>query len=141
MIMRPFVGEVLVGRIRSCTEEGVCVSLHFFDDVFIPARCLQASSRFNTEERLWVWHYDGNDLFMDLDEPIRFRVLGDAFAEIAPARKETAMLKANKIAAGSPPGEIDAVAAAELPAPVAPYKIIGTIAESGLGLLSWWKQE
>ena len=147
--MRPFVGEVLVGKIRSCTEEGISVSLVFFDDVFIPAHCLQSSSRFDSNERLWVWCYDGNDLYMDLDEPVRFRVLGDAFSQVAPAKKEAAMLKAASRIGGFPnaaPSESDSpsaalaqVSAADLPQSiVSPYKVVGTMAEAGLGLISWW---
>lgn len=143
VVMRPVVGEVLVGKIRACSEEGVSVSLLFFDDIIIPAHCLQASSRFDANERLWVWCYDGNDLYMDLEETVRFRVLGDAFAQIAPAKKEAAMLKAAGRIGAVSEGNNDAnsVTQADLPQTlVPPYKIIGTMAEPGLGLISWWNQ-
>ncbi len=41
IVLRPFEGEVIVGKIRSCDEDGVHVALEFFDDVIIPANCLQ----------------------------------------------------------------------------------------------------
>ncbi len=44
VVLRPFVGEILVGRIRQCSEEGVHVSIGFFDDILIPASCLQTNS-------------------------------------------------------------------------------------------------
>lgn len=35
VVFRPFIGETLVGKIRSCSREGVHVSLGFFDDILI----------------------------------------------------------------------------------------------------------
>ena len=139
VVFRPFVGEVLIGKIRSCTEEGLSVSLAFFDDIFIPAHCLQSGSTFNTEERLWVWNYDGNELFMDLDEKIRFRVLAESFAEVAPVLKEALLASvANKLSGTSALTEADQKMALESVSTVPPYKIIASVAEDGLGLLSWW---
>ena len=139
VVFKPFVGEVLIGKIRSCTEEGLSVSLTFFDDIFIPAHCLQTGSTFNTEERLWVWNYDGNELFMDLDEKIRFRVLAESFAEVAPVQKEALLAAvANKLSGTSALTEADQKLALDSVSTVPPYKIIASVAEDGLGLLSWW---
>lgn len=139
IVFKPFVGEVLIGKIRSCTEEGLSVSLSFFDDIFIPAHCLQPGSTFNTEERLWVWNYDGNELFMDLDEKIRFRVLAGSFAEVAPVQKEALLASvANKLSGTSALTEADQKLALESVPTVPPFKIIGSVAEDGLGLLTWW---
>lgn len=139
IVFRPFVGEVLVGRIRSCTEEGLSVSLTFFDDIFIPAHCLQPGTVFNADERLWVWNYDGNELFMDLDERIRLRVLGESFTEVAPVQKEALLASvANKLNAAAPITNVDQQVALDATPPTPPYKIIATIAEDGLGLASWW---
>lgn len=41
VVFRPFVGEVMVGKIKACTKEGVQVSMDFFDDVIIPSYSLQ----------------------------------------------------------------------------------------------------
>lgn len=41
VVMRPFEGELLIGKIRSCGEEGLHIDMGFFQDVFIPANCLQ----------------------------------------------------------------------------------------------------
>lgn len=115
------------------------VSLSFFNDIFIPAHCLQPGSAFNTEERLWVWNYDGNELFMDLDEKIRFRVLAETFAEVAPVQKEALLASvANKMNGSGSLTESDEKLALESVATVPPYKIIGSVAEDGLGLLTWW---
>lgn len=65
------------------------VTLGFFDDIVIPPTALQHPSRFEEPEQAWVWEYpleDGekHDLFMDIGEPIKFRVSGDIFEESSP---------------------------------------------------------
>jgi len=57
--MRPFEGEVLTGKIRSCSDDGVygntktvafsflnllIVDMEFFEDILIPASCLQSGT-------------------------------------------------------------------------------------------------
>ena len=41
------------------------------------------------EEQLWVWEYSaeggGHDLFMDIDEEVRFRVLEEVFVDVSPS--------------------------------------------------------
>jgi DNA-directed RNA polymerase III subunit RPC8 len=139
VVFKPFVGEVLIGKIRSCTEEGLSISLTFFDDIFIPAHCLQPGTAFNSSERLWVWNYDGNELFMDLDEPIRFRVLAQSFTETAPVQKEALLAAvANKLNGIGEVGKREEELAQEAVQMQPPFKIIATVAEDGLGLLSWW---
>ncbi len=40
VIFRPFVGEIITGKIRKNSKEGIQVTLGFFDDIFIPSDCL-----------------------------------------------------------------------------------------------------
>lgn len=44
MVFRPFVGEVLVGRVAQSSEGGLRVSLGFFDDIIVPSFLLQTPS-------------------------------------------------------------------------------------------------
>ena len=44
MVFRPFVGEVLVGRVAQSSEGGLRVSLGFFDDIIVPSYLLQTPS-------------------------------------------------------------------------------------------------
>lgn len=44
VVFRPFVGEVLKGRIVSCTEEHIRVSMDFVQDIIIPSYALQTPS-------------------------------------------------------------------------------------------------
>jgi len=55
---KPFRGEIITGKVRACSEDGIYVSLGFFEDVFIPATELQVPSTFQTSEQLWVWTYE-----------------------------------------------------------------------------------
>lgn len=41
IIFRPFVGEILEGKVRSSSEEGIHITLGFFDDILVPASCMQ----------------------------------------------------------------------------------------------------
>ena len=44
------------------------------------------------DEQLWVWEYatdqGGHDLFMDINEEIRFRVVDEMFTDLSPAGPE-----------------------------------------------------
>jgi DNA-directed RNA polymerase subunit E'/Rpb7 len=60
VVFRPFVGEVITGKLRACGKEGLYISLgEFFDDVFVPEHALQEPSFFNDVEKLWLWKFDG----------------------------------------------------------------------------------
>lgn len=40
VVFRPFIGEVLTGKIANCSQDGIRISLGFFDDIFIPSHLL-----------------------------------------------------------------------------------------------------
>lgn len=125
VIFRPFMEEIIVGKIKNCSKEGVHITLGFFDDIFVPSANLQHPSRFDDAEQVWIWEYDNNgdkhDLFMDQGEPVKFRVTAESFVESSP----------------TPCPDSDKVT--EKPNAEVPYSITGTINEPGLGLLSWWE--
>jgi len=128
VVFRPFQDEILNGKIKSCSPEGVHVSMGFFDDILIPSDSLQHPAKFDESEQLWVWQYeteDGkHDLFMDIGEEVRFRVVDEIFTDTSPVGPETASNVTNEL----PEGE----------SKKAPYVILGTVSEPGLGLLTWW---
>lgn len=108
IVFRPTIGEVISGKIRSCSREGVhskfqiprefsksfnnkiiSVTLGFFDDILIPPSALQYPSRFEEAEQAWVWEYPNeeggkHDLYMDIGETIKFRVANELFEESSP---------------------------------------------------------
>eukprot|EP00741_Cyanophora_paradoxa_P002460 tig00000076_g2384.t1 len=124
VLFRPHIDEVIVGKVAECTSEGVHVSLGFFDDIFIPHHFLQQPSVFDKSEQLWVWKFEGNDLFMDLQEDIRFRVKTVHFNTGPPM---------------GAPGSAQALAKAANAGPATPPMLIeASVSEDGLGLCSWW---
>ena len=108
IVFRPSIGDIICGKIRSCSREGVHgkvlikivnkskplnftvpVTLGFFDDIIILPTSLQHPSRFEEAEQAWVWEYpvedgDKHDLYMDIGEPVKFRVTGEIFEENSP---------------------------------------------------------
>ncbi|KAI8322679.1 hypothetical protein GQ54DRAFT_142620 [Martensiomyces pterosporus] len=120
IVFRPFRDEILMGRIRSSSPEGVQISMGFFDDIRVPSDQMPPGSEFNATEGVWVWKYNGDDLFMDLDESVRFRVLASEFLDVNPPRPKV--------------GDADTAPVSHPP----PYKLICSMADSGLGLVSWW---
>ncbi|KAI8989299.1 RNA polymerase III subunit Rpc25-domain-containing protein [Pilobolus umbonatus] len=134
VVFRPFIGEVLTGKIKSCSPSGVSVTMGFFDDIIIPSGALQPGSNFDPAENVWVWNYEGEKMFMDVEEPIRFRVLRELFTDTTPTSHRP-------VAAGRRQSIVDATASSDLAAnstKIPPYSITCTIQEDGLGLLSWW---
>ncbi|XP_023025503.1 RNA polymerase III subunit H [Leptinotarsa decemlineata] len=127
IVFRPFMEEILIGKIRSCSQVGVHVTMGFFEDILIPPTALQHPSRFDENEQAWVWEYDmgddnKHDLFMDAGASIRFRVTAEMFNETCPAGpqvQESQESSENKT----------------------PYALMGSINEDGLGLLSWWDNQ
>ncbi|CAO3579396.1 unnamed protein product [Absidia cylindrospora] len=137
-VFRPFVGEVLTGRIKSCSPSGVRVTMGFFDDIHIPGATLQAGSEFDPAEQVWVWNYNGEKMYMDIDEPIRFRVLRELFTDTTPTHHSTT---GGANPAGRRQSVADVSASNDLAAnstKIPPYALTCTIQEDGLGLLSWW---
>ncbi|XP_070579324.1 DNA-directed RNA polymerase III subunit RPC8-like [Ptychodera flava] len=127
IVFRPFMDEILIGKIRSCSRDGVHVSLGFFDDVLIAPDSLQEPKRFDEAEQLWVWEYETeegtHDLFMDINEEIRFRVIDETFVDTTPVGPKT-------IGEGAEVTDKDAKRS--------PYSLTGSITEPGLGVLLWW---
>ena len=123
MFFRPLVGEVLQGKLVASDERGLQISLGFFHDIHVPERFLQDPSVFNQEEKVWVWKFGENDMFMDIGEEIRFRVLSVKFPD------PTA-----NVVKKQPDGT-------QLVQLIEPMQVIGDINRDGLGLLAWWTHD
>jgi hypothetical protein len=57
VVFRPLPGEILQGRIRSCSEKGLFITLGFFEDIVVPPVEMQPDTHFDQKEQLWVWKY------------------------------------------------------------------------------------
>ncbi|GAB1299634.1 DNA-directed RNA polymerase III subunit RPC8 [Apodemus speciosus] len=120
VVFHPFLDEILIGKIKGCSPEGVHEDSHGT----IVALTLDSSDE---TEQVWVWEYEteegAHDLYMDTGEEIRFRVVDESFVDTSP----------------SGPSSAEAASSSEeLPKKEAPYTLVGSISEPGLGLLSWW---
>ncbi|GJC99610.1 RNA polymerase III subunit Rpc25 [Colletotrichum higginsianum] len=77
----PFKGEVMFGRIRSSTPAGINLRTDFFDDIFIPFDELPEGA----ELYLWIWNIEGDRLFYDNHEMVRFQVIDEEWHDQTPA--------------------------------------------------------
>uniref|UniRef100_A0A0N4Z0I0 DNA-directed RNA polymerase III subunit RPC8 n=1 Tax=Parastrongyloides trichosuri TaxID=131310 RepID=A0A0N4Z0I0_PARTI len=119
-VWRPIINEVIQGVIQKSEPTGLTVSLNFFSDIFIPKDKLPKVSKFCTNQNAWYWAYcdeEGNEaaqLYMDKGKVIKFKVVETIWNDI-------------------PVGIEDEKLSTE-----APMKVVGTIADTGLGVISWW---
>eukprot|EP00035_Acanthoeca_spectabilis_P040436 m.69901 g.69901 ORF g.69901 m.69901 type:complete len:198 (+) comp9988_c0_seq1:427-1020(+) len=123
VVFRPFHGEILQGRIRSCSEKGLFVTMGFFEDIIVPPTEMQPDTYFDTKEQLWVWKYGDADLFMEIDEVIHFRVVRDVFNDITPGAT---------VGSAAETSDVEK----EL---LSPYVLTGSVNDFGLGVASWWE--
>lgn len=87
IVFRPFVGEVITGRIAACTEAGLKISLGFFDDILVPPHFLFPGTIWDSDEKTWIWKTPDSDLFLDVDEVVRIRIEEEEFVDITPGKK------------------------------------------------------
>lgn len=120
IVWKPFVGEVLTGSVFDCTPEGIKVRLDFFDDIFVPKMYLFENCFFKSEEKAWVWKpEEGSELYIDINDEIRFRVEEECFSEVKQKSSTIELGKEEKNA---------------LP----PYFLIASCQTDGMGCASWW---
>lgn len=128
IVFRPQVGELLCGTLRSSSKEGLNISLGFFDSIIVPPQHLNEPSNFNETDQTWTWSFedesDTHVLRLEIGEQVRFRVHGEEFVDVSPQGP-------------TGPGAVQ-IAKTSDPDKEVPYTIVGSICESGLGLVKWW---
>ncbi|KAH9479096.1 DNA-directed RNA polymerase III subunit rpc8 [Psilocybe cubensis] len=141
VVFRPFTSEVLIGKVKSSDEDGIRVTLGFFDDMYIPASYLPQPTAFDPNERAHFWIPDSplttatelldtplsSRMYIDQGEVVRVRVESDEFCDFEPG----------------PPRAVDGVFAGvgkegSGTGGRAPYLVCCSIAEQGLGPVAWW---
>ncbi|KAL3138870.1 hypothetical protein ABBQ32_005698 [Trebouxia sp. C0010 RCD-2024] len=129
VVFKPFVGQVLLGQLKSCNNKGLKVDLGFFDDLFVPEHNFPAEYWFHSQDGLWVWKYEGNDIYLDLKETIRVRVMEVRFNPV-PTEVERQGDESDTIPRGTEGN------------PFTPMEVIASVNDDdipGLGLTSWWE--
>lgn len=121
VVWKPFIGEILTGWVADCSAEGIKVKLEFFDEIFVPKNYLFENCSFKPVEKAWIWLPDAEtELFIDVNDKIRFRVEEEIFVNIKP--------KSSSEAAGT-----------EEPVNKAPpYALLASCQTDGMGCVSWW---
>ncbi|KAF8638765.1 hypothetical protein AX17_001981 [Amanita inopinata Kibby_2008] len=136
VVFRPFTSEVIVAKVKSSDEDGIRLTLGFFDDIYIPTAYLPQPTAFDPNERAHFWLPDSSlttvhemldtplteRMYIDQGEVIRVRVEADEFYDDEPG----------------PPKALDGVVVRHEPKR-APYVVICSIVEQGLGPVAWWK--
>ncbi|KAL5513107.1 RPC25 [Sanghuangporus vaninii] len=147
VVFRPFAGEVILAKVKSSDEEGIRLSIGFFDDMHVPHSYLPVPSAFDPSERahFWVAHHppleaDPNHICTQhelLDTPTSERMYIDT-GDVLRARVETDEFYDDE--PGPPKATEGGVMLAKAERRRPPYFIICSIAEQGLGPIAWWKQ-
>lgn len=121
VVWKPFIGEILCGWVADCSPEGIKVRMKFFDDIFIPKDYLFEGCVFKPAERAWVWKPDDDtELFIDVNEKIRFRVEEEVFVNVKPKTSS------------------EALGLDENTTKTPPYALIASCQTDGMGCVSWW---
>ncbi|WVW78318.1 hypothetical protein I302_100272 [Kwoniella bestiolae CBS 10118] len=145
MLFAPFVGEVIVGKVLATTKSYIRVSLGFFQDIYVVPSLLPPNSSYDPDQKKYFWVSADEDgtmltqeqlansiiadrLYIDDGEPIRFRVDSIDWQDVRPTPQSA-------LAEIGGEGVIE-----KDPIEKAGFKILATIAESGLGVTSWWSQ-
>ena len=142
LVFNPWKGEVLKGKIKEQSEEGIVVDLDFVE-AFIPAALTMENSYFDPELQIWVWKYEGNynclfileyDLYYDNGKEIRFAVHSTDFSKIQTINQHTEVALVNN--ENSDHQDIKSLEKTKRGV----YKVIGSWQTDGLGLSLWWEQ-
>lgn len=126
VVWKPFIGEILTGWVLECTADGVKVKMEFFDEIFIPKNYFFENCSFRPEDKAWVWAPDDEtELFIDLNEKIRFRIEEEIFVNIKPKSS------AEAIGLGQEDEE-------NKKDKIPPYALLASCQTDGMGCVSWW---
>ena len=144
----PFVGELLIGRIKQSDHSGLLVTLDFYDWIVILPADMQQPAVYDAAEGLWLWRYDGHELYMDIDQPIRVKVLSVEYAKRVEPTAEAGGVGGGEVEVSGGSGSGGSGGGGEVGGGVgvrdsiANYRpamrVNASIKEDGLGLLTWW---
>ncbi|PQP98141.1 DNA-directed RNA polymerase III subunit RPC8 [Prunus yedoensis var. nudiflora] len=124
IMFRPFVGEIIVAKLKESTANGLRLSLEFFDDIYVPVHLLPVPSHSvpdpgKRDRVVWIWKFPDSDEELVIDGIDQFQM-------------------ADKIPIHSvnfPPIPIEQP---EDSKPFAPMVVTGSIHFDGLVPVSWW---
>ncbi|XP_038897233.1 DNA-directed RNA polymerase III subunit RPC8 isoform X1 [Benincasa hispida] len=135
IVFRPFVGEVIIGKVKESNAKGLRISLGFFEDINVPVELLPSGSKFepdlnNGGKLRWVWEYQDVPCDIYETDEIRFKIHSIDYPAIPveqPKERDSKFLMEEQ-----PRENINVKA-------FAPMLITATIDHDGLGPISWWE--
>jgi DNA-directed RNA polymerase III subunit RPC8 len=147
-VFKPFIGEVITGRVTHISKEGMKISIEFFDDISISGAQLQHPSDYNAVKNQWTWTYDDGEnqtpFVTEVGDEIRFKVRSVSFTSVTQTVKGvTATTTSESSAAETGQGHLvrrrssSIGLGSEQDAPAA-MQITGSTNDFGLGVTSWW---
>lgn len=108
-------------------------------------------------EKVWVWTNDGTDLYFDRNERVRFRVEEEIWTDLAPGDEPPTFAQGPQDAVSAPPGPRTTTVSdeqgtlhgrvhqemlsAEQKKQMRAWRIVGSMQQGGLGLVSWWDND
>ncbi|KAL0212349.1 hypothetical protein RCL1_005975 [Eukaryota sp. TZLM3-RCL] len=121
LVWQPVVGEVVSGKIISSDKEnGITVSLNFFNELIVPPSKMMENTTFDEIDKIWTWNYHDADLVLENNAEITVRIVSVTYPLSKPLVKPKGV--ASESESAGPSG----------------ICVVGSINESGLGLKDWW---
>ncbi|KAH9939116.1 RNA polymerase Rpb7 [Epithele typhae] len=93
-VFRPFGSEVILAKVKSSDEDGVRLTVGFFDDIYVPLVYLPEPCAFDPKERAHFW-LPGSEVTSShelLDSPLTDRMYIDAGMSSECASRETSSM-------------------------------------------------
>ncbi|GAA5882850.1 hypothetical protein JCM16303_002494 [Sporobolomyces ruberrimus] len=160
IMFRPYVGEAILGKVKSQGPEGIVVTLGFFDDILIPPALLPDQCGFDGNSREFFWvpldseadpstarlsqadlHQTPSDQRLPISKKdwIRIRVEEEVFDDTSPTTGAQASGLANGAVAGAG-GEASGKEIGGSTKGKSPYRLICSMTEEGTGCIEWWTE-
>ncbi|GAA5923777.1 DNA-directed RNA polymerase III subunit RPC25 [Sporobolomyces koalae] len=159
IMFRPYIGEAILGKVKSQGPEGIIVTLGFFDDILVPPSLLPDQCGFDGNSREYFWvpvedpsgprksqaelHQSAVDERLPISKKdwIRIRVEEELFDDTSPT---TGAAPASGLASGATAGAGGETTGKETGGTnkgKSPYRLICSMTEEGTGVTDWWAEE
>ncbi|KAL3921761.1 MAG: hypothetical protein SGARI_006602 [Bacillariaceae sp.] len=138
IVFRPCIGEIIVGHVYESTEEGLQVSVGFFDAIFIPAYWMLNPSKYENDGWVWAPKYDDDEEDEDDDGPTTYEM--NTGAEIRVRVKAINYNRNLAEAKGKSTRARSGSVVEENFVKASTMQVVASICEDGLGLTEWWKE-
>lgn len=135
VVFRPFKGEIMRATITQSNQQGIVLSVDFYEDLLVPPETLFEGSTWEKDETgtmAFVWRTingegENNEFFFDNAESCMVRVEEEEWHDVSPdaLRSQTYATQEEE----------------EIASRMSPYLVKGSMMASGLGPTLWWMGE